>query len=244
MIVPSCGCCAPWGQRCPSSKSGDPLVSLGMRDPLTATGRICTSPEHSSHTQSVVVVPSIHFPHFIHFWPKLSCPVAIHQLRGPLVVRAIALSLSKLHPLVRGTPGVSPRQPGHIGVGDNPPVFLAGVFDEIPLLLVGISCSGHLLEWDTPGGDNSWIFNPECIQPVLSRTEGTTKHCPSQTESVRSPGHPGLFHFTALQPNSQRRVLSRVYTSTFSFNLFLTQPHPCPVYSQHTGRTAYMASTR
>lgn len=149
-----------------------------------------------------------------------------------------------LQTLVRGTPGVSPRQPGHIGVGDNPPVFLAGVFDEIPLLLVGISCSGHLLEWDTPGGDNSWIFNPECIQPVLSRTEGTTKHCPSQTASVRSPGRPGLFHFTALQPNSQRRVLSRVYTSTFSFNLFLTQPHPCPVYSQHTGRTAYTASTR
>lgn len=67
VIVPSCGCCAPWGQRCPSSKSGDSLVSLGMRDPLTATGRVCTSPEHISHTQPVAVVPSIHFLQYIHF---------------------------------------------------------------------------------------------------------------------------------------------------------------------------------
>lgn len=76
----------------------------------------------------------------------------MHQLRGPLVVGAIALGLSNLHPLVRGTRGVSPRQPGHVGIGDNPPIFLAGVFNEIPFLLVGISsCSGHLLGWDTLG---------------------------------------------------------------------------------------------
>lgn len=73
----------------------------------------------------------------------------------------LALGLSSLHPLFQGTPGVSPRQPGHVGIGNNSPVFFAGVFDDISLLLVGISsCSGHLLGWDTLGGDNSWIFSP------------------------------------------------------------------------------------
>lgn len=90
VIVPSCGCCAPWGQKYPQQQiwrlTGTTGVSPGLRDPLAATSRVCTSPGHISHIQPVVMVPSIHFPHFIKCWPKLSCPVAMHQLRGLLVV--------------------------------------------------------------------------------------------------------------------------------------------------------------
>lgn len=54
-------------------------------------------------------------------------------------------------------------------------------------LLVGISsCRGHLLGWDTLGGNNSWIFNPWFIQPAPEQ-DRITKHCPSRAVQCEIP---------------------------------------------------------
>lgn len=198
-----------WEWRCSSSEPGAPPapvgMALGMGDPLTAAGGVCTLPGAPlPRTQPWQQFSPTHLPWFVPFPPKLGCSLP----RGPS-----AGAVGGLRPLPRqpkGHPVVSPAQ----GWGQHHDFLLLAFLVQSPFSgpgappAAGTSWGGDLL-----AGGHGWRFHQSQF------LGGMRRHCPaSSLTSWGSPVLSGWFNSTVLQPSGVSGGIQRG-----------SQIHPFPV---------------